>query len=113
MIPKHVFLILNGKFVKKQNYDDEGHQERMDDFCEEYDEHKARLEDLQQIKIIIKQLEKTNENQNGFIDPAVALIAVGAVVIGGLILLVVLNTMCGNNLLLARQNYKRQNIPDR
>lgn len=43
---------------EETNYDDEGHQERMDDFCEEYDEHKARLEDLQQIKIIIKQLEK-------------------------------------------------------
>jgi hypothetical protein len=35
-------------------HDDEGHQERMDDFCEEYDEHKQRIEDLKQIKSIIE-----------------------------------------------------------
>jgi hypothetical protein len=39
---------------EETNYDDEGHQERMDDFCEEYDEHKARLEDLKTIKSIIE-----------------------------------------------------------
>lgn len=42
---------------EETNYDDEGHQERMDDFCEEYDEHKERLEDLKQIKSIIQNLE--------------------------------------------------------
>ncbi len=39
---------------EETNYDDEGHQERMDDFCEQYDEHKARLEDLKTIKFIIE-----------------------------------------------------------
>ena len=39
---------------EETNYDDEGHQERMDDFCEQYDEHKARLEDLKIIKSIIE-----------------------------------------------------------
>jgi hypothetical protein len=39
---------------EETNYDDEGHQERMDDFCEQYDEHKARLEDLKTIKSIIE-----------------------------------------------------------
>ena len=35
-------------------YDDEGHDERMTDFCEQYDEHKERLTDLEQIKSIIE-----------------------------------------------------------
>ena len=42
---------------EETNYDDEGHQERMDDFCEEYDEIKQRLEDLKKIKSIIEHLE--------------------------------------------------------
>jgi hypothetical protein len=42
---------------EETNYDDEGHQERMDDFCEEYDEHKERLDDLMQIKSVIEHLE--------------------------------------------------------
>jgi hypothetical protein len=42
---------------EETNYDDEGHDERMNYFCEEYDEHKARLEDLKQIKSVIEQLE--------------------------------------------------------
>ena len=33
---------------------EEGHQERMDSFCEEYDEHKERLDDLLQIKSIVE-----------------------------------------------------------
>lgn len=37
---------------EETNYDD-GHQERMEQFCEEYDEHKERLEDLKIIKSII------------------------------------------------------------
>jgi hypothetical protein len=39
---------------EETNYDDEGHQERMEQFCEEYDEHKERLEDLKIIKSIIE-----------------------------------------------------------
>lgn len=39
---------------EETNYHDEGHEERMDQFCEEYDEHKARLEDLKTIKAIIE-----------------------------------------------------------
>jgi arginyl-tRNA synthetase len=39
---------------EETNYDDEGHQERFDDFCEQYDEHKARLDDLEKIKSIIE-----------------------------------------------------------
>ena len=42
---------------EETNYDDEGHQERIDDFCEEYDEHKERLDDLMQIKSVIEHLE--------------------------------------------------------
>ena len=42
---------------EETNYDDEGHQERMDDFCEEYDEIEQRLEDLKKIKSIIEHLE--------------------------------------------------------
>ncbi len=38
---------------EETNYDDDGHQERMEQFCEEYDEHKERLEDLKVIKFII------------------------------------------------------------
>ncbi len=39
---------------EETNYDDDGHQERMEQFCEEYDEHKERLEDLKIIKSIIE-----------------------------------------------------------
>jgi hypothetical protein len=39
---------------EETNYDDDGHQERMEQFCEEYDDHKERLEDLKTIKSIIK-----------------------------------------------------------
>jgi hypothetical protein len=42
---------------EETNYDDEGHQERMNDFCEEYDEIKVRLEDLKQIKSILENNE--------------------------------------------------------
>ena len=42
---------------EETNYDDEGHEERMDQFCEEYDEIEARLEDLQKIKSIIEIME--------------------------------------------------------
>jgi hypothetical protein len=39
---------------EETNYDDDGHEERMEQFCEEYDEHKERLEDLKMIKSIIE-----------------------------------------------------------
>jgi hypothetical protein len=39
---------------EETNYDDDGHRERMGQFCEEYDEHKERLEDLKTIKSIIE-----------------------------------------------------------
>ncbi len=39
---------------EETNYDDDGYQERMEQFCEEYDEHKERLEDLKIIKSIIE-----------------------------------------------------------
>ncbi len=39
---------------EETNYDDDGHEERMEQFCEEYDDHKARLEDLKIIKSIIE-----------------------------------------------------------
>ena len=39
---------------EETNYDDDGHEERMEQFCEEYDDHKERLEDLKTIKSIIK-----------------------------------------------------------
>jgi hypothetical protein len=39
---------------EETNYDDDGHQERIEQFCEEYDEHKERLEDLKTIKSIIE-----------------------------------------------------------
>ena len=42
---------------EETNYDDEGHQERMDDFCEQYDEYEQRLEDLQKIKSIIEIMD--------------------------------------------------------
>ena len=42
---------------EETNYDDEGHDDRMNYFCEEYDEHKARLDDLRQIKSVIEHLE--------------------------------------------------------
>ena len=42
---------------EETNYDDDGHQQRMDDFCEEYDEIDARLQDLEKIKSIIEIME--------------------------------------------------------
>ena len=42
---------------EETNYDDDGHQERMDDFCEQYDEIEARLQDLEKIKSIIEIME--------------------------------------------------------
>ena len=39
---------------EETNYDDDGHEERMEQFCEEYDDHKERLEDHKTIKSIIK-----------------------------------------------------------
>jgi hypothetical protein len=42
---------------EETNYDDEGHQERMDQFCEEYDEIESRLKDLKQIKTILENNE--------------------------------------------------------
>jgi len=46
---------------EETNYDDEGHQERLDDFCEEYDDIKVRLEDLKQIKKIVTAFNKLME----------------------------------------------------
>ncbi len=42
---------------EETNYDDDGHQERMDDFCEQYDEIEARLQDLEKIKSVIEIME--------------------------------------------------------
>ena len=42
---------------EETNFMDEGHQQRMDDFCEEYDEIDARLQDLEKIKSIIEIME--------------------------------------------------------
>jgi hypothetical protein len=42
---------------EETNYDDDGHQERMDDFCEQYDEIEARLQDLEKMKSIIEIME--------------------------------------------------------
>ncbi len=64
---------------EETNYDDEGHQERMEQLCEEYDEHKQRLEDLKQIKTIAKYsfanpiqqiLSDPNDNLNNRIADA-------------------------------------------
>jgi len=48
---------LEWEIREETNYDDEGHRERFDDFCEQYDEHKARLEDLKQIKTMLENNE--------------------------------------------------------
>ena len=48
---------LEWEIREETNYDNEGHDDRMNYFCEEYDEHKARLEDLKQIKSVIEHLE--------------------------------------------------------
>ena len=40
---------------EETNYDDPEHPERMVDFCEQYDEHKERLEDLKQIKSMLEE----------------------------------------------------------
>jgi hypothetical protein len=42
---------------EETNFVDEGHQQRMDDFCEEYDEIDVRLQDLEKIKSIIEIME--------------------------------------------------------
>lgn len=42
---------------EETNYDDEGHNLRMLDFCEQYDEIDARLQDLEKIKSIIEIME--------------------------------------------------------
>jgi len=42
---------------EETNYDDDGHQERMDDFCEQYDEIEVRLQDLEKIKSVIEIME--------------------------------------------------------
>jgi hypothetical protein len=42
---------------EETNYDDDLHQSRMDDFCEQYDEIDARLQDLEKIKSIIEIME--------------------------------------------------------
>jgi hypothetical protein len=46
---------------EETNYDDDGHQQRMDDFCEEYDDIKVRLDDLKQIKKIVNAFNKLME----------------------------------------------------
>lgn len=46
---------------EETNYDDEGHQDRFDSFCEEYDEIKERLDDLQQIKSELARLQRYDE----------------------------------------------------
>jgi hypothetical protein len=45
---------LEWEIREETNYDNEGHEQRMEYFCEQYDEHKARLEDLKQIKILVE-----------------------------------------------------------
>jgi len=42
---------------EETNYDDDLHQSRMDDFCEQYDEIEVRLQDLEKIKSIIEIME--------------------------------------------------------
>jgi len=42
---------------EETNYDDDLHQSRMLDFCEQYDEIDARLQDLEKIKSIIEIME--------------------------------------------------------
>ena len=39
---------------EETNYDDEDHQQRVDDFCEQYDETKQRLDSLKQIKLLVE-----------------------------------------------------------
>ena len=46
---------------EETNYDDEGHQERMNDFCEQYDEIEVRLQDLEKIKLIVGAYNKLME----------------------------------------------------
>ena len=47
---------------EETNYDDNGHQERMLDFCEQYDEIDARLQDLEKIKSIIEIMEISEDD---------------------------------------------------
>jgi hypothetical protein len=42
---------------EETNYDDDLHQSRMDDFCEQYDEIDVRLQDLEKIKSMIEIME--------------------------------------------------------
>ena len=42
---------------EETNYDDDLHQSRMNDFCEQYDEIEVRLQDLEKIKSIIEIME--------------------------------------------------------
>jgi hypothetical protein len=46
---------------EETNFMDDGHMERMEQFCGEYDEHKERLEDLKQIKKIVTAFNKLME----------------------------------------------------
>ena len=46
---------------EETNYDDEGHQERMDDFCEQYDETKQRLDDLLKIQSELTRLQRYDD----------------------------------------------------
>jgi hypothetical protein len=46
---------------EERNYDDDGHIERMEQFCEEYDDIKVRLDDLKQIKKIVNAFNKLME----------------------------------------------------
>jgi len=42
---------------EETNFMDDGHMERMEQFCEEYDEIDVRLQDLEKIKSIIEIME--------------------------------------------------------
>lgn len=53
---------------EETNYDDEGHQERYDDFCEQYDEHKERLDDLLKIQSELERLQRY-DNQLSSVMP--------------------------------------------
>jgi G3E family GTPase len=53
---------------EETNYDDEDHQERMDQFCEEYDEHKERLDDLLKIQSELERLQRY-DNQLSSVMP--------------------------------------------
>lgn len=46
---------------EETNFIDEGHQERFDAFCEEYDEHKERLDDLLKIQSELDRLQRYDD----------------------------------------------------